>query len=47
MKTTDYTGVSDKEMIIRGNVTHTKQPTFMNKEKTSNPKVSGSIDKDS
>ena len=33
--------------IIRGNVTHTEQPTLMNKEITSNPKVSGSIGKDS
>ena len=32
MKTTDYTGVSDKEMIIRGNVIHTEQPTLINKE---------------
>ena len=33
--------------IIRGDVIHTEQPTLMNKEQTSNPKVSGSIGKDS
>ena len=32
--------------IIRGNVTHTEQPTLMNKEFTSTPKVSGSIGTD-